>query len=162
MNIITADIHDSYEDKVAVCELQFRSFGRRMSFAGPAATLKVHEDHRRVKDAVSEPGHDRVLVVDAGGSLRIGVMGDVLAGLAVKNGWTGVVIHGGIRDSVAIDKLDLGVKALGATARRGKTDLGGGRDIPVWFGGVTVRPGDWIYADRDSVLVSREKLPLDR
>lgn len=98
--------------------------------------------------------------MDAGGSLRIGVMGDVLAGLAVKNGWAGVVIHGAVRDSVAIDELEIGMKALGATARRGKTDLGGGRDIPIWFGGITVHPGDWIYADRDAVVVSREELPL--
>jgi hypothetical protein len=36
--------------------------------------------------------------------LRVGVMGDVLAGLAVKNGWAGVVIHGAVRDSVASDE----------------------------------------------------------
>jgi regulator of ribonuclease activity A len=159
MDMSTADIHDAYEGRVAVCELQFRSFGRRMRFAGPAVTLKVHEDHRRVKDAVSGPGNGQVLVVDAGGSLRVGVLGDLLAGLAVKNGWAGVVINGAIRDSDAIDALDIGVKALGATARRGNTDLGGARDLPVAFGGTDIHPGDWIYADRDSVLISRERLP---
>ena len=32
------------------------------------------------------------------------------------------------------------------------------RDVPVSFGGVSFRPGDWLYADGDGVLVSGEEL----
>jgi regulator of ribonuclease activity A len=159
MQIETAEIHDAHPDEVAVCDVQFRSFGRRLAFAGPCATLKVYEDHRRAKALIEQPGQGRVLVVDAGGSLRVGIMGDSMAALAAKNGWAGAVIFGAIRDSAAIDALDFGVKAVGTTARRSAQDLGGAVDAPVAIGGVTFRPGDWVYADRDAVIVSARRFP---
>jgi regulator of ribonuclease activity A len=92
--------------------------------------------------------------------LRIGLMGDRLAGIGVANGWRGLIINGAIRDSVGIDALDLGVKALGATARRGWTPAPAEWDVTVEFGAVAFRPGDWVYADRDSVIVSKLSLPI--
>ncbi len=54
--------------------------------------------------------------------------------------------------------MSIGVKALGPhplkTDKRGE----GQRDIPVRFGGVTFRPGDWLYADEDGVIVARRQL----
>ena len=116
------------------------------------------EDNSRVREAVAEPGLGRVLVVDGGGSTRRAMLGDQLAALAVANGWAGVVVHGVIRDSEAIGGMDLGVKALGTvplkTDKRGQ----GVRDVPVVFGGVTLRPGDWLAADADGVVVSDHAL----
>jgi regulator of ribonuclease activity A len=86
-------------------------------------------------------------------------MGDTMAALAAKNGWAGAVIFGAIRDSAAIDALDFGIKAVGTTARRSAQDLGGAVDAPVAIGGVTFRPGDWVYADRDAVIVSARRFP---
>jgi regulator of ribonuclease activity A len=159
MPIVTAEIHDAHPDEVAVCDAQFRSFGKRLAFAGPCATLKVHEDHIRARALCSEPGQGRVLVIDAGGSLRIGIMGDTMAALAAQNGWAGAVIFGAVRDTAAIDALDFGVKALGTTARRNYVDMGGVVDKPVSFGGITFAPGAWVYADRDAVIVSPRRLP---
>lgn len=34
------------------------------------------------------------------------------------------------------------------------------RDVPVSFAGVTIRPGDWVYADADGVLTSPHELKL--
>ena len=102
--------------------------------------------------------HGRVLVIDAGGSMRRAVLGDLLAKKAVDNGWSGIVVYGCIRDSAAIADMSIGVKALGThplkTDKRGE----GQRDIPVRFGGVTFRPGDWLYADEDGVIVARRAL----
>ena len=121
MDIVTADLYDAHHETVGVCALQFRSFGKRRSFFGPCATVATFEDHTPVLNVLSEPGNGRVLVVDGQGSLRIGLMGDRLAEIGVRNGWAGVVINGAIRDSLGIDALAIGVKALGATARRGWT-----------------------------------------
>jgi regulator of ribonuclease activity A len=160
MNTNTADIYDAHHETLQVCNLQFRSFGKRAFFYGQAETLKTFEDHTPVLKAVSEPGNRRVLVVDAGGSLRVGVMGDRLAEIAAANDWAGVVINGAIRDSVGIDRLDIGVKALGVTARRGWQPTPGERGVPLTFGDIAAKSGDWIYADADAVLVSPGPLDL--
>jgi regulator of ribonuclease activity A len=158
--VVTADLYDLHHDRVEVIDLQFRCFGRSASFFGPCATLQVFEDHTPVLTRLSTPGEGRVLAVDAGGSLRVGVMGDRLAGIGAANGWRGVVIAGAIRDSAGIDALDLGVRALGATARRGWSSNPSAAGLPLRLGGAEVREGDWLYADRDAVLVARELLAL--
>jgi regulator of ribonuclease activity A len=129
-------------------------------FSGRIETLRTFEDHTPVLEAVSEPGKGRVLVVDAGGSLRVGVMGDRLAEIAVRNGWAGAVINGAIRDSAGIDALRFGAKALGATARRNWQPIRGERGLKVSFGDVKFVPGHWIYADRDAVIMSAESLDV--
>jgi regulator of ribonuclease activity A len=159
-DIVTADIYDQHHAALQVCELQFRSFGKRRSFFGPCSTLSAFEDHTPVLDALQQPGEGRVLVVDGRGSLRVGLMGDRLAEIGAKSGWIGLVINGAVRDSLGIDLLDLGVKALGVTARRGWTPTEGERDAPLHFGSVNFTPGDWVYADQDCVLVSPRKLDL--
>lgn len=158
--IVTADIFDVHHQSLEVCELQFRSFGQRRSFFGPCSTLATFEDHTPVLKALSEPGLGRVLVVDGKGSLRIGLMGDRLAEIGANNGWAGLVINGAIRDSAGIDKLAIGVKALGTTARRGWTPGSSQRDLPLQLGGATFSPGDWVYADPDCVIASPTELDL--
>jgi len=158
MNFKTADLFDRYEDCVRVCEPLFRDFGGKRRFAGLAVTLKCFEDNTQVKAALAEPGAGRVLVVDAGGSLRCAMLGDLIAASAVANGWEGVVLHGCVRDSAEISAMPLGVKALATNPRKSVRRGEGQRDLPVTFAGVTFRPGDWIYSDEDGVLVADRAL----
>jgi regulator of ribonuclease activity A len=158
--VVTADIYDVHHASLDVCDVQFRSFGKRRSFYGPCATVKTFEDHLPVLEALQQPGNGRVLVVDAGGSLRVGVMGDRVAEVGVRNGWTGAIIYGAIRDSAGIDQLDFGVKALGATARRTWLHGTGHHAVPVTFGGARFAAGAWVYADADCVLVAATELDL--
>jgi len=150
----TCDLCDRFEDRVRVLDLPLRDYGGRIAFAGRVSTVKALEDNSLVREAVAEPGEGRVLVIDGGGSLRRAMLGDMLADKAVANGWSGVLVHGAIRDSAALARLDLGVKALGAcplkTDKRGQ----GLRDVPVRFGGVEIRPGDWLAADEDGVILA--------
>src|SRR6266540_6131000 len=104
----TADLLDEYGDRAAVCELGRRQFGGVRSFSGEISTVRCHEDNVLVKRQVSEPGNGRVLVVDGGGSVRVALLGDMMAGLARDNGWAGLVIHGAVRDVAALRKLELG------------------------------------------------------
>lgn len=159
-SIVTADIYDIHHASLDVCELHFRSFGQRKSFYGPCVTVKTFEDHLPVLEALQQPGDGNVLVVDAGGSSRVGVMGDRVAEVGVRNGWTGAIIYGAIRDSVGIDQLDFGVKALGATARRTWLHGTGHHAVPVTFGGARFAAGAWVYADADCILVATSELDL--
>ena len=156
----TADLYDAQPDVVQVLDLQFRAFGRPARFHGPIETVRVFEDHAPVRDIVGEPGSGRVLLVDSGGSLRIGVAGDRIASKAMANGWAGLVVVGAIRDGEVLDGLAIGVRALGSTARRSDAGRPGLRGVPLLVGGVLCRPGDFLYADRDAVIVSASPLDL--
>jgi regulator of ribonuclease activity A len=152
MTTKTADLCDACVE-AAACVLPLRSYGRRRSFAGTIRTIRCHDDIALMRDAVAQPGHDQVLVIDGGGSLARALFGDVMAAIAVRNGWAGLVIHGAIRDSVEIDTMDIGVKALGTAPRRGERTGAGDVGVPVQFGGVTFTPGLRLVADEDGVIV---------
>ncbi|GAA4631413.1 ribonuclease E activity regulator RraA [Actinoallomurus vinaceus] len=158
MGFTTADLFDEYGPELASCETQFRSYGARERFAGPLATVRCLEDNALLKKVLATPGEGRVLVIDGGGSLRTALMGDMIAGSAVANGWAGVVINGAVRDVVALRELDLGIRALGSNPRKSAKDGTGEADVPVAFGGVEFRPGSWLYADEDGIAVAARRL----
>jgi regulator of ribonuclease activity A len=121
----TADLYDEHGESLASCDTQFRQFGGRTRFRGKIVTVRSHEDNVLLRKVVGEPGHGRVLVVDGDGSLHCALVGDQIAELAASNGWEGVVVHGAVRDTAALGKLDIGIKALGSNPRKsGKHGLG--------------------------------------
>ncbi len=149
----TADLYDIHGEALQVCSPVFRHYGGRHDFHGSIATLKCFEDNSLVREQLDQPGEGRVLVVDGGGSLRCAMLGDQLAQLAVDNGWAGVVMYGCIRDAVEIGGMPLGVLALAThprkSVKKGVGEVGGEID----FAGVRFRPGEWLYADEDGVVV---------
>jgi regulator of ribonuclease activity A len=154
----TADLFDEHGDLVEVCDTTFLRFGTRRAFGGRCETVRTHENHRTVLEVLRQDGDGRVLVVDAGGDTRVGVMGDRLARIGSDNGWAGVVVNGAIRDSEIIDQLDFGVFAVAVTARRSVDAEPGSRGVDVEFGNARFRSGCWVYADANSVLSSAEEL----
>ena len=82
----------------------------------------------------------------------------IIATAAMANGWAGIVAFGAIRDTANIDAMNFGVKALGTIARRAESEVGGETGVALAVAGLTIRPGDWIYADADSVVVSPKRL----
>jgi regulator of ribonuclease activity A len=154
----TADLCDEHGDLVQVCEPVFHLFGGRKAFHGPISTVRCFEDNSRVREAVEGPGEGRVLIVDGGGSRRRALLGDKLGEAAVRNGWAGIVIHGCIRDSAELGRMDLGVRALGTIPLRSDKRGEGERDVPVRFAGVTFRPGEFVYVDEDGVIAAPRKI----
>jgi regulator of ribonuclease activity A len=163
MSFSTCDLCDAHEEQLANGSLRvlppgFHSFGNVNHFAGPVRTLKVFEDNALVRSTLETPGENKVLVVDGGGSLRSALVGGNLGSLAEKNGWAGVLVYGGVRDTVELQACNVGIFALGTIPRRSARKGVGETDIAVTIAGVIVHPGDWIYADVDGVLISNEKL----
>ncbi len=154
------EICDQYADKVKILNPILSNYGARQTFYGEIVTLKAFEDNSKIRELLSHSGEGKVLVVDAGGSLRHAMLGDMLADMAASNGWSGILIHGCIRDVNAISKIDLGVHALGVhplkTEKRGLGDI----NVAINFGGVSFYPGDFVYADNNGVLVSPEAIDL--
>ena len=151
--ISTADLYDQHGDALQSVSLQFQDFGGRLSFHGPARTVKCHEDNGLVKEILSFPGNGAVLVVDGGASLRYALMGDMIAANAEANGWAGVIISGAVRDRAALADMELGIKALGSNPRKTVKRSHGSVDEVISIGDVKVRPGAMVYADIDGILV---------
>ncbi len=154
MKIATADLMDRMEPDLQSCSVQFLQFGGLRAFHGPMRTVQTHEDNALLKQLLATPGAGAVLVVDGGGSLRTALLGDVLAGLAYANSWSGVILHGAVRDVAALADVTIGIKALGSNPRKSAKLGTGAIDVPVSFGDVIFRPGEWLYADDDGIVVS--------
>lgn len=90
--------------------------------------------------------------------MRCALLGDMIAQSAVDNGWAGVIVYGCVRDVDEIAKMPLGVMALSAIPRKSVRKGVGEMGLTLSFGGVMIADGDWIYADNNGVVVSRENL----
>ncbi len=157
-NLVTADLVDAHGDRVKSCSVQFRQFGGRARFFGPVRTVKTFEDNALIKQTLGMPGDGAVLVVDGHASLRRALVGDVIGASAAQNGWAGLIIWGVVRDSVALAGLAIGIKALGTNPCKSAKQGSGALDVPVAFGGVEFRPGQWLYSDEDGILLSEQRL----
>ncbi len=151
--ISTADLYDEHGEQLQSVSIQFQDFGGRLSFYGPARTIKCHEDNGLIKETLSFPGNGEVLVVDGGGSLRYALLGDMIAKSAETNNWAGVIIHGAVRDRAELAGLELGIKALGSNPRKTVKRSHGTVDEVISIGEVKIRPGAMVYADIDGILI---------
>jgi len=158
MKYSTPDLCDHNPDSICVLEPMFASYGARDSFCGEIVTIKCFEDNSLVKENVGKPGAGKVLVVDGGGSLRRALLGDLIATNASDNKWEGIIIYGCVRDVEVLANIDIGIQAIGSvplkTEKRGVGEL----NVPLRFGGASIVPGDYIYADINGVIVSPDNL----
>ena len=125
----TSDVCDDHDDAQIVTE-RFLSLAVPHA-AGPASTVKAHEDNSKVKEAVAEPGEGRVLVVDGGGSMRRSMVGGNVAAEAAANGWAAIIVYGAVRDTVELRDTAIAVFALGTVPRKTEKLGEGRRDVVV-------------------------------
>lgn len=151
--IRTADICDDFADEVMVCQLALNDYAGRSHFHGEAVTFDTYEDNQGISDVLMRGGAGKVLVIDGRGSRRCALCGGNIAAKALEHGWEGIILNGCIRDSHEVADLDLGVKAMGTTAMPPRTNGIGRADVEIYIGGITIHPGDYIYADQDAVIV---------
>lgn len=154
----TADLCDDHGDAVQVLTGGFGSYGGVDAFRGPVSTLAVFEDNTLVRDALTERGDGRVLVVAGGGSEKCALVGGNLGVLAVENGWSGIVVDGCVRDVAELRASAVGIRARGTCPRRSVKSGVGDRDVPVTVAGVDLVPGMWLWADDDGIVVAKTDL----
>lgn len=159
---VTCDLLDDNPDaqvlSPSIDGKSFKNFGGRKAFGGEVVTVKCFEDNSRVKELLATDGQGRVLVVDGGASMRCALLGDLIGESAVKFGWSGVIVYGCVRDVDALAALDLGVQALAPIPQKSNRKGAGETGLSLNFGGVTIKQGDYIYADNNGILVSGKKL----
>jgi len=162
MTFTTPDICDEFLDYLQILEPRFTEFGGKERFCGEIVTIKCFEDNSLVKQSLGSAGHGKVLVVDGGGSLRCALLGDLLAAMAIKNGWQGVLINGCVRDVEILKSMDLGVRALNCHPLKSNKHNEGQLNLVVRFAGVVFEPGQYLYADENGIVVARENLNKTR
>jgi regulator of RNase E activity RraA len=109
--------------------------------------------HKALSLAV--PG-DIVVMNTQGNTVNAG-FGELLATSAVKAGVRAVIVDGLVRDADALQRLALPVYSRGLSPNGCNKDGAGEVGAVIACGGVAVRPGDVVIADRDGITV----VPLD-
>lgn len=120
--------------------------------AGRAVTADCDEGSLQAVFAALEhakPG-DILCTVGPGNTAYLG---DLLAANLLRRGLAGAVIDGLIRDRATISAMPITFVAKGLTPVNQRRQEPGRAMVPVTIGGVEIRPGDWIVADDDGVLV---------
>ena len=123
--------------------------------AAPASTVRITiNDNIEVRRALQKGGLEGTILVISGGSRsRSACMGGILARAMKDAGVVAVVTDAPVRDSSEIAELGLPVWSRGLSPLK-PTKVGGGEvGVEVELAGVKVRPGDWVIADDDGIVV---------
>lgn len=153
-SLSTSDVLDANPGH-ACLSTSFSSFGAVTAFAGRVRTARCSDNNAAVREMLSQPGDGCVLVVDNHASMRVAILGESMARQALHAGWSGVLIDGAVRDVADLRALPIGILARGATPRRSRKDDGiGSIDVPIEVGGLIWRPGDYVWADLDGIVLA--------
>lgn len=153
MEVFTADICDEHSDKVNVLDPGFQNYGGAGRCQGEIVTIKLDKNNTDLIALLrDEDGTGKVVIVDVD-QAYFAVVGENLMKFAHQNNYAGIVINGYIRDTFQIKDIPVALYALGTCSRKSIPVTQGERDIPLSFGGVEFKPGDYLYADTDGVIV---------
>jgi regulator of ribonuclease activity A len=158
MEFFTADICDEYPEKVEVLGPGFQNYGGAIKCQGEVVTVKLDKNNSElIKVLRDEDGTGKVVVVDVDQEYYA-VVGENLMKFAQGNNYTGIVVNGYIRDTFQIKDIPVALYALGTCSRKYIPVTEGQRNVALSFAGIDVKPGDYLYADTDGVIVGAEKI----
>ena len=159
MKFYTADLCDKYPNDVHVLEPLFTSYGGAKKIMGQIVTGELPGSNKTLAEFLkTTQGEGKIVVVDVKARYTA-VVGDNLMKFALDNNWAGMVINGYVRDTKNTKEIDVGLFALGTCPRKTMEPLDGTLHVDLNFAGVTFTEGDYLYADRDGIIVSH--LPLE-
>lgn len=125
---------------------------------GAALTVWCHTgDNLMLHKALSLGRPGDIVVMNTQGNVNNSGFGELVGTSAVKLGIRAVIVDGTVRDSEAFPVMNLPMYARGVCPNGCNKDGAGEVGAIIACGGVAVRPGDVIIADRDGVTV----VPLD-
>lgn len=163
-NLYTAVVSDSL-DQLGVRNQAMREYLRplhtRCTFAGWARTISCadiyhipDEPYRIEIEAVDSLLPGEVAVIGTGQSTRNAPWGELLSTAAKARGARGAVVDGLVRDVGKIEEIGFPVFAAGI---KPVDSMGRGivtaYNVPVECGEVLVQPGDFVFGDRDGIIV---------
>ncbi|WP_263833051.1 ribonuclease E activity regulator RraA [Sulfurospirillum oryzae] len=158
MKFYTADLCDKYPENIQVLDPIMKSYGGAKRVMGQIVTVKLSGHNKTLVELLKSEGAGQVAVVDVDATYTA-VVGDNLMKFAYENNWAGIVINGYVRDTKNTKEIDVGLFALGTCPKKTMTPQEGELHVKVSFGGISFNEGDYLYADRDGIIVS--SMPLE-
>ena len=138
--------------------LGFKSYASITTFAGEIVTVECPDDNTLVREILSKDGEQSVLFINGYRSKKVALIGDNLAELAIKNNWAGIIVNGCIRDIQILRHMNLGIYALGSCPKKSNKNGKGQINATFSVDEVDIKPGYWIYADQNGILISTNQL----
>ncbi|MEA2099955.1 MAG: ribonuclease E activity regulator RraA [Campylobacterota bacterium] len=158
MNFFTADFCDEHHEIVDVLNHDYKNYGGASKCRGEVITIKLDKNNSDlVKLLRDEDGTGKIVIVDVDAEF-FAVVGENLMKFAQQNNYAGIVVNGYIRDTFQIKEIPVALYALGTCPRKSIPITKAIRDIPLSFGGVNFKNGDYLYADTDGVMVTHKPL----
>lgn len=158
MGFFTADLCDSYSDKVEILGPDFKSYGGSKKFKGEVVTVKLDKNNKDLAKLLRDTdGTNKVVIVDV--NMRyFAVVGDNLMKFASDNKYEGIIVNGYVRDTVTTKEFDIGLIAKGTCPRKYIPTQDGLINVPIVVDDVDIKSGDYVYVDTDGIVICKEKL----
>jgi 4-hydroxy-4-methyl-2-oxoglutarate aldolase len=150
----SATVHEA-AGRIGALPSEIRPLDPAMRLVAPAFPVKAPPgDNLWLHRAVYAAAPGEALVVDTGGGIEFGYWGEILTEAAIARGLAGLVIHGGVRDSLRLIEMGWPVFAARICIRgTGKDPRGAGSlGEAVTIGDPVVSRGDLVVADADGVV----------
>lgn len=132
---------------------ELRPIRTGLKLAGRAHTVTCRDDFLTVIKALRDSQPGEVIVIDSQNS-RKALTGELFPTEARRKGLMGIINDGPCRDTVAVRTLDIPYYARSVCCIPGTTNRLFETQIAIQCGGVTVNPGEFIFADDDGILVA--------
>lgn len=159
MKFYTADLCDKYLETVHVLDPDMKSYGNAKRMMGKIVTVQLPGSNKTLIELLKSDGDGQIAVVDVSG-IYTAVVGDNLMKFAYENNWAGILINGYVRDTKNTKEIDVGLFALGTYPKKTMVAQDGTLHQTLTFGGVTFHEGDYLYADRDGIIISSTALEM--
>lgn len=158
MSFSTADLCDEFFEKVRVLSPEFKSYGGKKKVEGSIVTMRLDKNNYDLAQMLkNEAGENRIVVVDVAQEY-FAVVGDNLMKFAQDSNWQAIIVNGYVRDTDETKKFDVGLFAIGTCPRKYIPQTSGERGVELSFEGVVFKDGDYLYADNDGIILTKEKL----
>jgi len=158
MDFFTADICDQYPDRVYVLDNEFKNYGAKDKICGEVVTVRLDRNNSElIKVLKDEDGSGKIVVVDVENEY-FAVVGENLMKFAYNNNYEGIIVNGYIRDTFQIKDIPVALFARGTCSRKYIPITKGERGVDISFCGVNFKEGDYVYADMDGIILSKEKI----
>lgn len=152
-NASSAQIADSMS-RLGAMDAGIRPVWNSPRIIGSAVTVWCHTgDNLMLHKALSLAVPGDILVVNTQGNVQNSPFGELLASSAVQVGIAGLIIDGTVRDSDSLEAMRFPVYSRGLAPGGCNKDGGGEVGSAIACGGVAVRSGDIVVADRDGVTI---------